>query len=65
MLAVKARTRSVQMPRLKNRLYLLRGEALNSYYKEHGHKERSRTAAIFAIDRPNTGNYLTLFRVIS
>lgn len=57
MLAVKARTRPVQMPRLKNRLYLLRWAALKSYHKEHGHKERSGAAAIFAIDRPNTGIY--------
>lgn len=42
MLAVKARTRPVQMSRLKNRFYLLRRAPVKSYYKDHGHKERDR-----------------------
>lgn len=57
MLAVKARVRPVQMSRLKNRFYLLRRAPLKSYYRDHGHKERSRAATIFAEDRPNIGIY--------
>lgn len=36
--------------RLGNRFHLLRGEAVKSYYKGHGHKKRSKAAATFAID---------------
>lgn len=43
--------------KLGNRLHFLRRGALKSYYKGHGYRKGSKTAAIFAIDPPYPGIY--------